>query len=325
MRKKLILLSLQYFLFFSSCSKKVEKYSYEKFYMSTIFEIVVYSEKNKSFIENTIEKAFTIISNYEEKYSVNKENSIIYLLNKNKYINIDYETYYIISNSIKYSELTAGLFDITIFPIVKLWGFNNQKYNLPNSNEIINTLKNVNYKNIILTTNSIYLKNNSELDLGGILKGYVVDIVVEFLLNSGIYNGFVNAGGNIKVFGEKPDKKIWTIGIKHPRIENDIIDIIHISSNFSIATSGDYERYFITNNIRYHHIFNPYNGYPNNNNIISVSVLHKNAMDADALSTSLMLLGIEKGINLANKLKIPALFIIETNGNIFKTNSLFWK
>jgi len=322
--KKIIILDIFILLFISCKKNELKKYVYEEIYMSTFFQIIIYSDKNKNEIDRIISKAFEIISNYEENYSVNKTNSIIFKINQNSETFINSETYNIISNCINYSKISEGLFDITIFPLVKLWGFNQQKYNLPDTNLLKIAIKKIGFKNIILKNNKVITKNNAQIDLGGMLKGYVVDRIVEYLKSNNIEIGIVNAGGNLKVFGEKPDKKLWNIGIRHPRVEGELINTIKLRNNLSISTSGDYERYFITNNKRYHHIINPFTGFPVDNSVISVSIIDESAEKADFYSTAIFLMGVNKGIKFANYYKIPAFIVIESNKNIYLTNSIYW-
>jgi thiamine biosynthesis lipoprotein len=134
----------------------------------------------------------------------------------------------------------------------------------------------------------------------------------------------VNAGGNLKVFGSKPDKSSWNIGIRHPRKPGEYYSIITLPKDFAIATSGDYEQYFITNGVRYCHLFDPRTGYPARNGVVSVSVIFPRAEDTDGYSKLFFIGGADSGLRYADKNHIPVLYILETNNILFETNSLDW-
>ena len=326
---------LLFIILLAGCSKNEiqERYFYDEMIMNTIFEIIVYSAEDQNTIEKTVNGAFGIARDMENKYSVMITNSMIYELNhrtNDSVVIADDELKMLLRNSLSLSKKTKGAFDITIEPLNHLWGFYvEEDFHLPSEDEISNTLETVGYSRLSNTSKGYMINTNIHIDLGGMLKGYAVDCMVDYLISNGIKSGIVNAGGNLKVFGNKPANASeknpkWVIGIKHPRDLNEIYNTVLLSRDKSISTSGDYEKYFITNGVRYHHILNPATGCPARNGLVSVSVVMVKAVDADMLSTSLFVMGLNKGIEYADKNHIPALFITETNGTLSEKSSIYW-
>jgi FAD:protein FMN transferase len=309
----------------SSCGQTgLKKYEYNQFLMDTVFQVVIYTDKGGREADDTAARTFSVISNLELKYSQFITNSLLYRLNKNLSCPADPETLSLFRDSLEISRESGGAFDITVAPLMELWGFYNQKYRLPSAQSIQKLLTDVDYRRIHLTGNEIKMDKNTETDLGAILKGFAVDKAVSFLQAGKIPAGLVNAGGNLKVFGLKPGSSPWKIGIRHPRKESELYKTIELGEGTAISTSGDYERFFITNNIRYCHILDPKNGYPARNSVISVSVIDPSAERADYLSTTLFVLGPVKGMEFADKNRIPVLFILEKDGQLSDIQSKWW-
>lgn len=159
------------------------------------------------------------------------------------------------------------------------------------------------------------------IDLGGIVKGYTADKAVETLKRAGIVSGLVAVAGDIKTFGLKPTDKPWKIGIRNPRAEgqDDIIAALDLE-DMAISTSGDYERYFILNGKRYHHLLSPVTGYPAHT-CQSVSIIAEEGVLADAFATGVFILGPEKGIKLIEQMGFDGL-IIDREGNVHVTSNI---
>ena len=233
------------------------------------------------------------------------------------------ETLDTIEKAVYVSEKSDGAFDPTIGPEIKLWDF--FKKIRPSDAEIRKNLPLVNYKNIIIDKgkSTVFLKKkNMLLDLGGIAKGYAADLAVQALKQKGISSGIVAIAGDIKAFGLKPDNKPWVVGIKNPRQksnDDEIIARVPLSDK-AISTSGDYERYFIMDGQRYHHLLIPQTGYPAYA-CQSATVIADKGVTTDGFDNALFILGPEKGIELANKIGVDAI-IIDSNGAIHNTAGL---
>jgi thiamine biosynthesis lipoprotein len=212
-----------------------------------------------------------------------------------------------IKKSIEYSKLSDGAFDITVGPLVDLWKIGTKDARIPSPEEIKNTLPLVGYEKMEVdeSQGTVMLeKPGMVIDLGGIAKGYAADEVVNIMKKHDIKSALINLGGsNVYTIGKKTDGSIWRIGLQHPRKNQGggFLGIIG-ESNKAVSTSGDYERYFIVDNKRYHHILNPKTGYPADNGVISDSIITDNSMDADAMSTVVFVLGPEKGMEFIKSL-----------------------
>lgn len=281
-------------------------YSKTEFLMDT--ECTIKVLKGGKAAEAAVNSAFAEISKIENLTSIYVENSDISRINNAKAnvpVKIDSSAFEIIKTALEISEDSGGAFDITISPVKELWSFKNPN-GIPNSKEISENLEYVNYKNIVLdndTKTVIKLDENVKIDLGGIAKGYCGDLAKEILLDCGIDKGIIDLGGNITVFGENPnseDKK-WGIGLQIPFEATGTYKDVVRAYNCSVVSSGNYERYFEYDGKLYHHILNPFNGYPVENGINSVSIIHESSVIADALSTACFVLGKEDGTELAKK------------------------
>jgi len=306
-------------------NRKEYSVSVNKILMGTTVETTVRSPDINEAKEALL-KAYKEMQRVENLLSSHKEGSEITFINNFAGIHpvkVSLETLLILKNAINYSQHSKGLFDVTIGSVSNLWGFSdeNRTIELPDSSQIDSALKYVNYRNIIINPKdtTVLLKNKGmRLDLGGIAKGYAIDRGSAVLKNLGISNFILNAGGDIYVSGMKEKNTEWKIGIQAPR-DSKKIDAAFNLKNYAVATSGDYERFRIINGVRYHHILNPFNGYPGRLSE-SCTVLAPTAEEADALATFLFLKGANKA--LADKsIKIPFL-IITTKGKIFY-NSIF--
>lgn len=285
--------------------------------MGTTYSIKIYSEKIinsidlKESVEYKLNYLNSIFSTYSDSTEISKIN-----LSKSKKINLSDDLAFVLNKALYYSQLSDGLYDPTVFPLVDLWGFGPTNINSkPNKNKVNELLKNISYKYISLNEKELLLNNsNLYIDLNSIAKGYAVDSISNLLLNMGFSDFMVEIGGEIKCIGEN-NKNKWIIGIINPKDENNLIKTN--LKNMSIATSGNYNNYLIYEDIRYPHIINPKTGWPINNNIISASVITENCIDADAIATILMLLPYEKGIELVNNMNnVESLLFIDNNNEI---------
>lgn len=299
-----------------ACKRKGEvihqKFKQTQFLLGTYVTITIYAEKEPSLV---FEKVFREIKRISDKYSVEKENSYVNQLcikaSRGK-AEVDEETAFLIRKSLQISRLTQGTFDITVAVLKKLWGFNLSP-RLPEKNKIQKAIKKVGWQKIKLSGRILQLPEGTFLDLSGIAKGYAIDRAVEILKKEGIKSALVDAGGDIYALGKKPDGSRWKIGIKHPR-QKGLLKIVELE-NAAIATSGDYENFFIYKGKRYHHIFNPATGYPASS-CQSVSVITDSALEADALATGLFVAGPERAKALSKNLRITS-FVVDREGNLF--------
>lgn len=234
------------------------------------------------------------------------------------------EVFELIESAKKFSELTRGAFDITIGKLTKLWGIFTENAGVPSCQSIKTALETVGYKKLAFNkvkSTVKFLESNMAVDLGGIAKGYAADRALELYKAFGVEAGFINLGGNVLVFGQKPDAESWSIGIQNP-FENrgEIIGAVTVKDK-SVVTSGSYVRYFESDNVRYHHILDPRTGYPADSELMSVTVISKGSMEGDALSTAAFVLGLEKGLEFIEGLQgIDAIFITKNRQVVMTQN-----
>ncbi len=296
--KKIIILSLVALLI-TNCSS-LKKTEQTKELMGTVVTITVYDE-DEDRAEQAIELAFKEIERIEGLLSNYKNTSEVYLLNENGEIdNASNELIYVLGKSLRYGDLSEGAFDITVQPILDLYKHTFEELKRPPTDEEIKeTLKLVGYEKIFIKNRHVELtKPNMKITLGGIAKGYAVDKAIDVLQNQGIEHALVDMKSSIRAIGNKGPED-WSIALQNPRNKDEYITIIRMNNN-SLSTSGDYERYF-NENMTFHHIINPLTGY-SATELISVTIIADNAMAADALSTSVFVLGKEKGLELIESL-----------------------
>ena len=297
--------------------------------MGTVFETTIYAP-DKYIAEKTFNDVFQEINRLDYLMSNYKKESVLSELNNNASagpVDCNKELSNIIEQSIQYSEITEGAFDITIGPLMKKWGFFKKQGRIPGKEELESVLKSVSYKNIIIeekaikslaknpiTVKKVSFKNTgTQIDLGGIGKGYAVDRVTSVLKQNGINSALINFAGNIYTFGTPPGKDSWVIGLQHPRESEGLLGTFEIKDK-AVSTSGDYEKFFTIEGKRYSHIIDPRTGNPVTG-IVSVTIVTDNATRADALSTGVFVLGKEKGMALIEKLPDVEGIIIYENAN----------
>jgi thiamine biosynthesis lipoprotein len=316
MRK--IIITILLLLLLTSCTsiKKTEK---TQELMGTFVTITVYDE-DKDKAEQAIEKAFREIKRIENLLSSFKNDSELYLLNNYGYITEpSKDIIYNLEKSVYYGNLTDGSFDITVKPILDLYSRSFKNYGKPPTDEQIKkTLLYVDYSKIRINkeNNVIVLADKMKITLGGIAKGYAIDKAIELLKEQEIKHALINAGGDMRAIGNK-GKDNWQIALQNPRKKREHIAIISIN-NKSLATSGDYERFY-DDSKEFHHIIDPTTGY-SAQELISVTIITDKAIDADALATSVFVLGKEKGLELIESLDNVEGLIITKEKEIIKSS-----
>lgn len=288
-----------------SCSKDIGETRCEFTALDTYVTLTAYGNRNcKDILKDTIEK-------YDNLFSVTNLQSEIYKLNYNKKLNLSEETLELISKSIEYSEKTNGLFDITVYPILKEWGFTTKSYNVPDKEVIESLLKNVSYENIMIKDSLAKLEHNSEIDLGGIAKGYIGDKCEAVLKRQGVTGGILSLGGNINAFGEKPGAEYWSVGVEYPNSTN-YFGIIKVKDK-NIISSGAYQRNFKIGNNLYHHIIDPKTGHPADSDLKLTTVIDDDGAFADAMSTALFVMGYNKAKEFSIKNNLSVILLNEND------------
>jgi thiamine biosynthesis lipoprotein len=279
-------------------------YSDKRVAIGTFVEVVSEDKRAAEIVFKEIARIEGLLSKYIPDSEVSR-------LNKEGSLKVSQDTFYILKKSVEFYSLSNGAFDITVAPLVDLWGFSNQIYRLPQDSEIKTTLNLIGTDKIVLQDDDYVVKfkiPGVKIDLGAIAKGYAVDCSVKKLREAGIENCLINAGGQIYCLGSRFGKP-WRVAIKKPGGRG-LAGVLELKDK-SVATSGDYEQYFIKDDLRYGHILNPKTGYPVANGIRSVTVIASDGLTADALSTAIFVLGKEKGVELSRRFPGVSIKIVE--------------
>jgi len=297
------------------------------FLMGTIAKITIYDEIEDKQI---FQKVFDRISEIEDRMTINEDNqkSEVMQLNNSAgqaYSKLSQDTFFVLEKGKYYSEISKGQFDITIGPLVKLWNIGTEKARVPKETEIQNTLPLISYENLLLDKENLSAKlNNSGMmvDLGGIAKGYAADEAAKILIEAGIQHAIINLGGNILTLNTKPDGSYYKLGLQDPlEPRGDYMGIVMLN-NQALVSSGTYERYFELEGKRYHHILNSKTGYPEDNTIMSISIITKESIDADALSTTIFLLGLEEGMQMIETLPSTEAIFITSDKKVYISSGI---
>jgi thiamine biosynthesis lipoprotein len=272
---------------------KIYTYADNRILMDTIVSLKF--ETKTSDVNAQADSVFKLIQYYENKLSTYKEDSYVWNINNAEVDSfaMDADVYEILTRSEKLFLLTNKKYDVTIGEIADLWDFENEV--VPTDKQIKEAQKTIGFDRVKFNEKYLIKPRGMKINLGSVAKGFILDKVAEHLESRNVISGYVNAGGDIRFFGNQEKQ---SIGIRHPR-KGDIIGTIAVNSG-SVVTSGDYERFFIKDNRRYHHIIDPITGYPADNSV-SITVIADNGEDADIFSTALFLLKPEKAIELAEK------------------------
>jgi len=292
--------------------------------MGSDFEITVVA-KTQHEADKQIAIAIGEISRIEALISSWKTTSETSNINKNAGVNpvkVSEELFSLIQRALQISNLTDGAFDISYASMDKLWKYDGSMTQMPSKEAIKKSVAKVGYQDIIVDpqNSTVFLKNKGmKIGFGAIGKGYAADKAKKLLISNGVSGGIINASGDINSWGSKPSGSSWQVAITNPLNKNKAFAMLPIKD--AVVTSGNYEKYVTFNTRRYSHIIDPRTGYPSQG-IISVTVFAPKAELADALATSVFVMGVETGIDRINQLKAVECIIITDTGNIITSNNL---
>lgn len=307
--------------------------------LNTTCTITIY-DMNQSAAQDLIDGAFSLCKDYENKLSKTITGSDIYKINHSNGTptEVSASTASLIQKGIYYGELSEGRFDITVGKLSGLWDFSSDNPKVPAEQEILEATKTIDYTKIHLEQVSVTDENdnqksggkvwienpNAELDLGGIAKGYIADRISDYLVDKGVESAIVNLGGNIVAIGTKKDGSAWNIGVEKPFSgRSEIVGSVQVK-NKTVVTSGIYERMFEEDGVLYHHILDVKSGYPAETDVEAVTLVADfgKSVDCDALSTTCLMLGVEKGIALIESIDGIEAAFIDKSGNISVTSGM---
>jgi thiamine biosynthesis lipoprotein len=268
--RKLLFIPLFIFSVFPGCHQARKWQTSTLLFFDTVCEIRLYGEA--ALLKRAKEEVFEIFTEIEKHFSPETKDSSSPMVNE------------LFQRGLEIYNDTDGCFDITVFPLSETWGFFSRSYRIPTIREIESILRLVGMEKVKITNGMLVLQPEMKLDWGGIAKGFGIDLAAQSLISMGVEKGFINAGGDLYCWGKNPMNEDWKVGVEHPRREG-ILGVLSLT-NLAAATTGDYQRYFIDQGIRYHHVFDPRTGYPARGKQ-SVTVIGPEAVVCDALSTAL--------------------------------------
>jgi thiamine biosynthesis lipoprotein len=295
--------------------------------MGSAFELIIV-DSDKTRAEQFLQEGRNEIKRLENLLTEFNQSSFTALLNENagiKPVQVDPEVYQLIQRCINLSKITQGAFDITVGPLKKLYNFKNEDFVFPEKNAVKKNLALTGFQHISLLENhEIFLKKQGmHISFAAVGKGYAADKVKALWLEKGVQNGVINASGDLTVIGRKSEEKLWQIGIANPDLTQEVLCFLPVE-NASVATSGDYEQFFIQNGKRYSHNIDPRTGKPVSG-IKSVTVISPGAELCDALATAVYVMGVEVGLHFINQLPQTHCLIISDKNEVFHSRNLTFK
>ena len=270
-----------------------EKSTDEMFALDTIITFCIYSS-DENISTDTISKCKDEIIRLENMLSATKKGSDVYNINHSdaKKVSVSDETIRLLQKARKLSESCDGAFDVSVYELVKLWGFDTKEYKVPTSDEVEKTLRYVGYSDVTIDKNDVLLKKGMSIDLGAIAKGYIGERLYDIMKNSEIDAGIINLGGMVVTYSSENSYKEFSVGVEYPDT-GDVFAKLNVSKPFTV-TSGGYQRYFEKDSKRYHHILDPKTGKPSESDISSVTVISDDGVANDALSTAFYVMGVDE-------------------------------
>ena len=293
--------------------------------MGSRFEITVVA-KDSTQSNNYIDLAVGEITRIEKLISSWDPASQTSEINRNagiKPVKVDEELYNLIVRSIEISRLTEGAFDISFASMDKIWKYDGSMAEMPSEEAIKQAVSKVGYANIILDPKNftVFLKlEGMKIGFGAIGKGYAADKAKQLLIENGVSAGIINASGDMSAWGKQPKGELWKVAITNPMDKNKAFALLPLQNN-AVVTSGNYEKHVTFNGVRYTHIIDPRSGYPATG-IISVTVFAPKAEIADALATSIFVMGKDVGVDLVNQLPQTECIIINEKGDVFTSKNI---
>ncbi len=278
------------------------------------------------------DRYFDRVEEIQDRMSINEERydeTEVLRINRSagqEAVAVSEDTFFVIEEAIRWGDITEGYFDITVAPLIRLWGIGTPNERVPGEAEREEAIGLVDYREIELESDntSVYLpREGMGIDVGGIAKGYAVDEIARMMADDGIESAIIDFGGDLYTVGTRPDGDRWRIGIQHPSGVRQRLLAVITSSNEAIVTSGPYERYFEEDGQRFHHLFDVTTGAPADNELVSVTVSGPDAIGADALSTGAFVMGLVRGLALIENLDGYEAIFATDDGKVYATPGLF--
>lgn len=300
---------------------KTRTCSREIFAMDTVMSFTAYGRN----AETAVDAAVSEVKRLDALLSTGSAFSEVSTLNREGVLSVSEDTEALFWRGAEIYEDTGGIFDFTVYPLMELWGFSTKEYHVPSQEELKEVLTLVDASKVSLNGKEVRLGEGQQVDFGGIAKGYASGRIMEIYEERGISSGMVSLGGNVQVLGRKPDGMLWRIGIKDPSGTQELAAVVSVE-NCAVVTSGGYERYFEEDGKTYIHIIDPRTGYPADKDLASVTVVSADGTLADALSTSLYIMGLADAVSFWRECEEAfEMVLITVDGEIYATEGIYGK
>lgn len=294
--KRAIFLILLTSLFLAGCSKEAEPAQETVFCMDTVMDLKIWGKD----AQEGIRLSSALLNELERTWSVTDEGSLLSQINLGQFPELTQEQSELLQQVSELSQRTGGAFNPRLKALSQAWGFYDGAYRIPSEAEIAQALE------------------ENQWDLGAALKGYAGQKCAELLASLKVDRAMLVLGGNVQTYGEKPGGEPWQVGIQDPD-GGDSLGILSITGTASVVTSGDYQRYFEVDGVRYHHILDPETGYPADSGLRSVTIVCRDGLTADCLSTALFVMGLEKGADFWRESDDFEAVFVTTEGSVYAT------
>lgn len=280
------------------CGKEPEPAQMTTFCMNTVMDLTVWGKD----ADTGLGRIYTKLLELEGRWSVTKEDSILSNLNRgNALLQLEPGQQALLSKVEALSQRTGGAFNPKMRVMSEAWGFYNEQHRVPTPDQIADAM------------------TQEQWDLGGALKGYAGQVCADLLKELDIDRAMLSLGGNVQTYGEKPDGSPWQVAIQNPNFADDYLGILSVTGTASIVTSGEYQRFFEMDGVTYHHILDPETGYPADSGLSSVTIICRDGLTADCLSTALFVMGLEKGADFWRSSDDFEAVFVTTDGTIYAT------
>ena len=300
------------------CSCGVQSASRDMFAMDTVISVQAHGNNSNAAVNAAADR----IKELEKLFSVTDADSDISHINASGTAEVSGSTEYVLTEALKVCADTDGALDITIYPVLREWGFTTSEYRVPTNDEIAAALAETGYERVSVSGNTVTVPAGYMLDLGSCAKGYAGDEALAAMREAGVTSALVNLGGNVAALGTKPDGSDWSVGIANPFSPNELLGIVKVHDK-SVVTSGGYQRYFTDEDGNtYIHILDPATGRPAGSGLVSVTVIGENGLLCDALSTALFVMGKDKATGYRQEHGGFGMVLVTADGRIYITDDI---
>ncbi|MGB4093498.1 MAG: FAD:protein FMN transferase [Ruminococcus flavefaciens] len=288
------------------------------FAMNTYMSMKAYGDNAQKALDDSRE----LIMRLDSELSVTDEGSCIYELNKNGKGTVTDSAAVLINKAVEIGDRTGGALDISLYPVLKEWGFTTEDYHIPDDKILADLLSDVDYKSISISGNEVTLPENVQIDLGALAKGYTSDSIMEQMSSDGVDSAIVSLGGNVQAIGGKPDGSAWKVSVRDPFAPDTDMCIVEIKDK-AVITSGNYERFFTGDDKKnYWHIIDPADGYPADNGLVSTTIIGDSGLECDALSTAFFVAGKAKAVDYWRSDRSFDMILVSDDGKIYYTEGI---